>query len=74
MCLYVNTGGKEIPNDFKDAAHKTFANYEVRFDDFHKRHRCKTVTPNSLSEKEREKNYQKSKKQLREFFTCLKTG
>ena len=64
MCLYVNTGGKEIPNDFKDAAHKTFANYEVRFDDFHKLHRCKTVTPNSLSEKEREKKLSEVKEAI----------
>ena len=55
MCLYVNSGGKEIPNDFKDAAYETFANYEVIFDDFYKRSRCKPVTPNSLSKNEREK-------------------
>ena len=55
MCLYVNTGGKGIPNDFEDAAHEMFANYEVRFDDFYERPRGKTFTPNSLCEKEREK-------------------
>lgn len=55
MCLYVNTGGKEIPKDLKNAAHETFANYEVRFDDFYERPRCKIVIPNSLSEKERKK-------------------
>ena len=55
MCLYVNSGGKEIPNDFKDAAHETFANYKVIFDDFYKRPRSKPITRISLSKNEREK-------------------
>ena len=55
VCLYVNSGGKEIPNDFKDAAYETFANYEILFDDFYKRPHSKPVTTNSFSENKREK-------------------
>ena len=64
MCLYVNSGGKKIPNDFKDAAHETFANYEVIFDDFYKRPRCKPVTSNKLPKNEREKKLSEANKAI----------
>ena len=64
MSLYVVTDGKRIPQDFKDAAHKMFGNYEVKFVDFHKRSFGKAYAQNSLTEEEREEKLSKVNEQI----------
>ena len=64
MSLYVVTDGKRIPQDFKDAAHIMFGDYEVQFVDFHKRSFGKAYTQNSLTEEEREEKLSKVNEQI----------
>ena len=64
MSLYVDTDGKGIPQDFKDAADKMFGNYEVKFVDFHERSFGQAYTPNSLTEEERKEKLSKVNEQI----------
>ena len=51
MCIYVDTGGKGIPEDLKKAANEMFADYEIDYVDLHRRPLCKIVTRLPASKK-----------------------
>lgn len=55
MCLYVDNGGRGIPEDLEQAASKMFTDYEIDYVDLQRRPLCKIVTRLPASKKEKDK-------------------
>ncbi len=55
MCLYVDTGGKGIPEDLKQAASEMFADYEIEYVDLQRRPLFEIVTRLPACKKRKDK-------------------